>query len=128
LRPSSDSPIAEHSDADNRSFNCDKQAARLAAWRGRTINEHTHEPSWISHYSDKYHACYVLVANSLPVPNSPPPLVMELWDAFDATLLAESTTDRRAEMRESFCRINIAENPFTSCAVADFFIRDYMMH
>jgi hypothetical protein len=128
LPPNSDLSISEQSNADNRSLNCEKQAARVAAWRGRTIDEDIHEPSWISHFSHKYRACYVLVTNSLPVPNIAPPLVMELWDAFDATLLAESTTDPRAEVRESFCRINISEDPFTSCEVANYFIREYMTH
>jgi hypothetical protein len=112
----------------DRAIECDRQAARVAAWRGRTIDDHLHEPAWIGHYSDKYDACYALITQSFPVPPGEPPLVAELWDAFDAALLAESTSDPRVEMRRRFCRIDLSDDPSTSCAVADFFIHEHMAH
>jgi len=52
-----------------------------------------------------------------------PPEVKELWNAFEATLLATATSDARGEIQRDFCRIDVADDPFTSCRVAEFFIR-----
>jgi hypothetical protein len=54
------------------------------------------------------------------------PLVTELWNASEATLLASFTTDGRPDMRRDFCRIELSENPFTSCLTAEFFIRQHV--
>jgi hypothetical protein len=124
-----EAPIAAPGGSGDRTTACDRQAARVAAWRGRSIDGRVHEPSWIGHYNDRDKVCYALLALTIPAANSgPPPLVLELWNAFDAALVAESTADPRAEMQRAFCRIDVSEDPFASCAVADFFIRDRMTH
>lgn len=100
----------------------------MAAWRaGRTAGAPLHEPAWLGRYSRRDEVCYALIAGKVPLADGqPPPLVTELWDGFEATLLATFTTDGRAEMRRDFCRIDLAENPFTSCLVAEFFIRQHV--
>ena len=99
----------------------------MAAWRGRDpIGAPVQEPAWLGHYSVRDDVCYALIAGRVAVTNGDAPLVTELWNAFEATLLATSTSDGRAEMRRDFCRIDFAEKPFTSCLVADFFIRQHL--
>jgi hypothetical protein len=107
---------------------CETQAARMAAWRGRgPIGAPVQEPAWLGHYSVRDDVCYALIAGKAAVTNGEaPPLVTELWNAFEATLLATSTSDGRAEMRRDFCRIDLAEKPFTSCLVSEFFIRQHL--
>jgi hypothetical protein len=112
----------------DRTLECERRAARMAAWRGQTAGGAPGlEPAWLGHYSSRDDVCYAAVAGNVTVANGePPPLVTELWNAFEATLLATFTSDRRAEMRRDFCRIDLAENPFTSCLVAEFFVRQHL--
>jgi hypothetical protein len=106
---------------------CETQAARMAAWRARrTEGAPAHEPAWLGHYSGSDDVCYAVIAGKVPVADGEPPLVTELWNGFEATLLATFTSDGRAEMRRDFCRIDLAENPFTSCLVAEFFVRQHL--
>jgi len=100
----------------------------MATWRsGGTSGVPVHEPAWLGHYSGRDDVCYAAVAGSVATTEGePPPLVTELWNVFEATRLASFTSDRRAEMRRDFCRIDLAENPFTSCLVAEFFIRQHL--
>jgi len=112
----------------DKSAACDAQAGRMALWLGRgAIGTQVQEPAWLGHYSERDDVCYALIAGKAAVTNGDaPPLVVELWNAFEATLLATSTTDGREDMRRDFCRIDLAEKPFTSCLVADFFIRQHL--
>jgi hypothetical protein len=101
----------------------------MATWRsGGTSGVGVHEPAWLGHYSGRDDVCYAAVAGRVATAEGepPPPLVTELWNVFEATRLASFTNDRRAEMRRDFCRIDLAENPFTSCLVAEFFIRQHL--
>lgn len=118
----------EAADPIDRKLGCARQAARMAEWRGRgTSGVQVHEAAWLGHYSDRDDVCYALMTRNVTTNVSgEPPLVTELWNAFEATLLATSTNDRRADVRRDFCRIDFAEDPFTSCLVAEFFIRQHM--
>jgi len=111
----------------DKSSSCDAQAARVALWLGRgTISAQVHEPAWLGHYSERDDVCYALIAGRVALATGDsPPLVTELWNAFEATLLATSTSDGRTDIQRDFCRIDLAEKPFTSCLVADFFIRQH---
>jgi hypothetical protein len=111
----------------DRTLECERQAARLATWRGRGAGgTPVDEPAWLGHYSGRDDVCYAAMAGSVAVTDGEPPLVTELWNAFEATRLASFTSDGRADMRRDFCRIDVAENPFTSCLVAEFFIRQHL--
>lgn len=120
-------PVAEPVSPGDRKVGCARQAVRVAAWRGRRTGDRAGETTWISHYSDRDDVCYALIADRVSTANGQaPPEVKELWNAFDATLLATATGDRRGDMRRDFCRIDVAGDPFTSCPVAEFFIRQRM--
>jgi hypothetical protein len=108
----------------DRAALCREQGVQLAAWRGRSVDP-AHPPAWISHYSTKYDVCYALVA--LAIPDARLSFVTELWDVFGAAVLAASTTDQRPEVRRRFCQVDLSDDPFTSCAVADFFISTHMV-
>jgi len=108
---------------------CRSQAARIAAWRGESIGRDRDQAvNWVSHYSEKYDACYVLMNYRAPIRHGAAPLVAELWDALDATVLAASTGDGRREIRRDFCQVNLSDDPFTSCAVAQYFVDEHMAH
>jgi hypothetical protein len=129
LKPDATSVAARNATTDfDRSAACERQAARMATWRGgATGGTPVHEPAWLGHYSDRDDVCYAAMTGSVVVADGEPsPLVTELWNAFEATRLASFTSDGRAEMRRDFCRIDLAENPFTSCLVAEFFIRQHL--
>jgi hypothetical protein len=120
--------VAEHVTPVDRKVGCARQAVRVAAWRGRnTVGDYATDPTWTSHYSERDDVCYALIADSVPTANEqPPPEVKELWNAFEATLVATATSDQRRDVRRDFCRIDLADDPFTSCPVAEFFIRQRM--
>jgi hypothetical protein len=108
---------------------CETQAARMAAWCRRIASGASgHEPAWLGRYSSRDDVCYAVIAATAAVANSEQtaPLVTELWNAWEATLLASFTSDGRPEMRRDFCRIDLSENPFTSCLTAEFFVRQHL--
>jgi len=84
----------------------------------------------LAHHSEKYDQCYVLIEYRIPVARgiAPTPLVSELWDAFDATVLARWTDDPRGSARRSLCQVTLGDDPFTSCAVSKYFIDEHMRH
>jgi len=104
---------------------CGEQAVQLAEWRGRSVDP-AHPPAWVSRYSTRDDACYELIALAVPNASDRMSFVTELWDVFGAAVLASSTTDRRPEIRRRFCQVNLSDDPFTSCAVADFFIATHL--
>jgi len=111
-----------------RGAGCDAQAARFAendVWRSSTGDRLVRH---VAHYSGKYDECYVLLERTFFVPASSPPVVSELWEAFDGTSLAVFTDDGREAMRRSFCQVTLSDDPFTSCAVSKFFIDEHMGH
>ena len=83
---------------------------------------------WSAHHSEKYDECYVLIEHRISVERGVAPVVSELWDAFDATILARWTDDPRASARRSFCQVTLGDDPFTSCAVSRYFIDEHMTH
>ena len=105
---------------------CGEQAVQLAEWRGRFVDP-ARPPAWVSRYSPRDDVCYELIALAVPNAQDRVSFVTELWDVFGAAVLASSTTDRRPEIRHRFCQVNLSDDPFTSCAVADFFITTHMM-
>ena len=111
---------------------CDAQAARVAAgsvWGGSSIARDGDRPlRWVAHYSEKYDHCYVLIDHRITVHGDSAPIVTELWDAFEAEVLAEYTTDVRIKIRGSFCQVALSDDPFTSCAVSKYFIDEHMRH
>jgi hypothetical protein len=116
----------------NRTTECAAQAARVAAhgvWRGSSMKRPADGPlRWVGHYSEKYDECYVLIDQVVPVQNGAAAVVSELWDAFDATVLAEATDDHRTSVRRSFCQVTLDDDPFTSCMVSKYFIDEHMSH
>jgi hypothetical protein len=115
-----------------RRTGCEAQATRVAArgmWRGSRTNAAQVELlRWAGHYSEKYDECYVLIDHVVPIRNGDAAVVSELWDAFDATVLAESTDDPRALVRRNLCQVNLSDDPVTSCAVSRYFIDEHMSH
>ena len=111
---------------------CDAQAARVAAgsvWSGSSIDRGEDRPlRWVAHYSEKYDHCYVLIDHRIRVHNDSAPIVSELWDAFEAEVLADYTDDVRIRVRRSFCQVALSDDPFTSCAVSKYFIDEHMRH
>jgi hypothetical protein len=101
---------------------CKVQAARVAA-RGLDTPAAI---GWQVHYSSKYDHCYVLVDYELTVENDTPAVVSELWDAFEATMLAACTNDGRTSVQRRACFVAESEDPSTSCAVCRYFIDDHM--
>jgi len=111
-----------------RASGCGAQAARFAAnnlWRSSTRDRLVRQAA---HYSDKYDECYVLLDRTFSVPGGPAPAVSELWEAFDGVVLAVFTAAEDATTRKSFCQVALSDNPYTSCAVAKFFIDEHMTH
>ena len=82
---------------------------------------------WVGHYSHKYDQCYVLIDRHVFLPGSAP-VVSELWEAFEAAILAEYTDDARTTIRRSFCQVALSDDPFTSCEVSKYFIDEHMKH
>jgi hypothetical protein len=116
----------------DRRTGCADQAARVAAhpgWRtplvGRPPN---HARRFTDHYSEKYDECYVLIERAVPVEHGADAVVSELWEAFDAAVVAEFTSDPRADVRRSVCQVSVSDQPFTSCRVAQYFIDQHMQH
>jgi hypothetical protein len=111
----------------DRASGCERQAARFAAWREQSRGGGA--VSWVAHYSTRDDLCYALLALAAPVGRErQPAIVTELWDVFGPTLFAESTADPRPEARRTFCRIDLSEDPFASCEVTEFFVREHMAH
>ena len=81
---------------------------------------------WVSHYSEKYDDCYVLLDHNVHVQDGAAAIISELWNPFEATVLAEYTSDARAAMQRRFCQVDLSDHPFTSCLAADFFIRQHL--
>lgn len=105
-----------------REAECPAQAGRVAAheWgHGRLIG-------WQAHYSPKYDHCYVLLEYRTDVANEAAVAVSELWDAFEARVLAEHTRDRRPAVERAVCQVTEDDDPFTSCAVSGYFISQHM--
>jgi hypothetical protein len=111
---------------------CEVQAARLAAanlWRGRSLDPADERLlRWVSHYSDKYDDCYVLLDHQIGVQNGAAAVVSELWDGFGAAVLASYTQDRRSTIRRQFCQVDLSDDPFTSCLVSQYFVAEHMTH
>lgn len=94
--------------------------------RSATPSESDRPLRWTAHFSPKYDACYMLVerrgdGGALAV-------VSELWDAVEIEVLAEYTHDSDAAVRRRHCQVTLSEDPFTSCAVAQYFIDEHMRH
>jgi hypothetical protein len=125
---SSDSRV----ESTTRRTGCAAQAARVAAhsgWRATSGARSNDRPlRWTSHYSEKYDECYVLIERAVPVQQGSDAVVSELWDAFGAAVLAESTADRRSTVRRSVCQVNVSDEPFTSCSISRYFINEHMTH
>lgn len=123
-------PMAPRGEAWQPSTGCAAQAARVAAhgvWRGSSMNRaHDGPLRWAGHYSRKYDECYVLIDQLIPIQSGGAAVVSELWDAFGAMVLAESTDDPRTSVRRSFCQVNLSDDTFTSCAVSRYFIDEHM--
>jgi len=115
-----------------RERRCEVQAARVAAdglWRSdSTDGADDGALRWVAHYSEKYDQCYVVIDRRVPVHDGARPIVSELWEAFEATVLAGYTHDARATMRRSLCQVDLSDDPFTSCAVSKYFIDEHMTH
>ena len=109
---------------------CPDQAIRMmrAGWFRSVHDPRVDVVRFQDHYSPKYDQCYVLVDTSVSVANEGAAVVSELWDAFDATALALCTDDERTVLRRRFCQVTIGADPFTSCGVCRFFIREHMAH
>jgi hypothetical protein len=109
---------------------CDERAQRFAegpVWRRGPAFEESDRPlRWTAHYSPKYEACYVLVDRRGERASAA--VVSELWDAIELEVLAEYTDDADAAVRRSDCQVTISEDPFTSCAVARYFVDEHMRH
>jgi hypothetical protein len=124
--PSAPVPMSE------RRRRCEGQAARLAAdglWRRGSPGGGDDRPlHWVAHYSEKYDQCYVVIDRRGQVHDGAQPIVSELWEAFDATVLASHTNDPRASIRRSLCQVDLSDNPFTSCAVSKYFIDEHLAH
>ena len=98
-------------------------------WRGVSMDRaHDAPAKWAGHYSGKYESCYVVLEFRFPVRDGAAPLVSELWDAFDATVLAAWTGDERVPVRRRFCQVALSDDPYTSCAVSKYFIDEHMAH
>jgi hypothetical protein len=117
---------ASDADGQDRLKSCEAQAARLAA---RTIRRENREgpPRWEAHYSRKYDQCYVRI-DRIVASAAAGAIVSELWEAFDAALLAVHSTDGSDAATRSFCQVSLSDDPFTSCMVSKFFIDEHMQH
>jgi len=118
--------IASDADGQDRLKSCEAQAARVAA---RTMRREDREspPRWEAHYSRKYDQCYVRI-DRVVAGASAGAVVSELWEAFDAALLAVHSTDGSEAATRSFCQVSLSDDPFTSCMVSKFFIDEHMQH
>jgi hypothetical protein len=83
---------------------------------------------WTAHYSEKHQECDVLIEHRLALPGGLETVYSELWEAFGAAPLAAWTDDRRADVRQGVCRLEVSDNVFVSCRAAKFFIDDHMLH
>lgn len=124
-------PPASLATVSERAKRCGAQGARLAA-RGMSLggsnDGHDTPLRSVTHYSEKYDHCYVLVDRLFPTQTGAAPVVSELWDAFEADVLAEYTDDPRSAIRRRFCEVFLSDDPLTSCAVARYFIDEHMQH
>ena len=82
----------------------------------------------MSHYSEKYDDCYVLLDHNVHVQDGAAAIISELWNPFEATVLAEYTSDARAAMQRRFCQVDLSDDPFTSCLVAKYFVDEHLTH
>src|SRR5262245_44910807 len=125
-------PVTTRSDVLEVAKGCEAQAARVAShgtWNGSPMRRAADAPlRWQGHYSTKYDECYVLIDHLIPVEKGAAAVVSELWNAFDATVLAECTNDPRTRIRRNFCQVSLSDDPFTSCLVSKYFIDEHMSH
>jgi len=133
--PSTPLPLVSHldrgRDASAPANRCEAQGAHLAAdrlWRRSMDPAKDRLLHWVSHYSEKYDGCYVLLDHMISVQNGAAALVSELWEPFEATVLAEYTTDTRTTMQRHFCQVDLSDDPFTSCLVAKYFVDEHLTH
>jgi hypothetical protein len=117
---------ASQSDDRDRSTRCDEQATLVAASTMRR-EDRKRPPQWEAHYSEKYDQCYVRIDRMVDNAGAPA-VVSELWEAFDAALLAVHSADGGDATTRSFCQVSLSDDPFTSCMVSKFFIDEHMEH
>jgi len=83
---------------------------------------------WTVHYSEKYDQCYIRITRQIAAGEAAASIVVsELWDAFDAVVLA-SHADANDRIGRSYCQVALSDDPFTSCMVSKFFIDEHMTH
>ena len=85
-------------------------------------------PRWEAHYSEKYDQCYVLIDRRISDRSGAQAVVSELWEAFDAALLAIHTASTDEAVNHGYCQVSLSDDPFTSCMVSKFFIDEHMQH
>jgi hypothetical protein len=118
---------ATSSDGDDRdpSARCDRQVARLVASTMRG-DDRARPPRWEAHYSGKYDQCYVRIDRLVGAAGAQA-IVSELWEAFDAALLAVHSAGGKT-IDPRYCQVSLSDDPFTSCMVSKFFIDEHMRH
>jgi len=114
-------------DAPGRPGRCEAQAARVAASTVRR-EDRGRPPRWEAHYSEKYDQCYVLIDRRISDRNGAQAVVSELWEAFDAALLAIHSASTDEAVNRGYCQVSLSDDPFTSCMVSKFFIDEHMQH
>ena len=125
-RPADVVATASHAEDRDRSTRCDEQAGLVAASTMRR-EDRKRPPRWEAHYSEKYDQCYVRIDRIVDNAGAPA-VVSELWEAFEAALLAVHSADGGDTTTRSFCQVSLSDDPFTSCMVSKFFIEEHMQH
>jgi hypothetical protein len=125
-RVASQTGVTADREGRDRSKSCEAQAARVAE---RTMRREDREsrPRWEAHYSEKYDQCYVRIERVIDNDGARA-VVSELWEAFDAALLAVHSAEGAEMTTRSFCQVSLSDDPFTSCMVSKFFIDEHMRH
>jgi hypothetical protein len=128
IEPQTSDTVASASKSDDidRSTRCHEQADRVAASTMRR-EDRKRPPRWEAHYSEKYDQCYVQIDRIVDNAGAPA-VVSELWEAFDAALLAVHSAEGGELTTRSFCQVSLSDDPFTSCMVSKFFIDEHMQH
>jgi hypothetical protein len=112
-------------DAVDRAQGCRAQADRIAQSSLRGDDRPLH---WTPHYSPKYDQCYVQLERRIGGRDGSSLVISELWEPFEAVVLAVHTTDAHDRARRSYCQVALSDDPFTSCMVSKFFIDEHMQH